>query len=404
MPAWMGFVFFDNGTGLNPFLNIFFIPLCFQTDAVRLPGASNKSESWWESSTLSAGRSSYTTQIWRLDPPLQLSGRGDGSPLMISCLIQIPGLCFSFCLKALRWKEGWWGERKGGEVNDADEVRLESDNKRRVVGSTGTSSVLCLALCSLSRHAAGYFRHMHTLSHTQNKTEISMTIVLQPVGITKQGWPERTAAWQSLEESSVPLRAINTNNLQSDFRAKLGVVVVYNWVSVVSRGMTYVVFIDVSWIKFSRFSAGWSDYYLGARNFRNYFNLFCSFSSVSIKYCGTLKRKQFKKFHWHIYQTYWKCSDLQYWLPYIQNFGISLRHAGVQLLDQNLIKIEPVLLYLLMIVCHFLVVYLLFEDLPVLSRIKIWGMYFFAINPKFQCHICRCPDGLVYWCVPQLQR
>lgn len=46
---------------------------------------------------------------------------------------------------------------------------------------------LALSLCSLSHPTAGYYRHMHILSHTQNKTKISMIIVFQPVGVTKQG-------------------------------------------------------------------------------------------------------------------------------------------------------------------------------------------------------------------------
>lgn len=41
------------------------------------------------------------------------------------------------------------------------------------------------SLCSLSHPTAGYYPHAHT--HKQNTTEISMTIVFQPVGVTKQG-------------------------------------------------------------------------------------------------------------------------------------------------------------------------------------------------------------------------
>lgn len=41
------------------------------------------------------------------------------------------------------------------------------------------------SLCSLSHPTAGYYTHTH--SHTQNTTDISMTIVFQPVGVTKQG-------------------------------------------------------------------------------------------------------------------------------------------------------------------------------------------------------------------------
>lgn len=45
------------------------------------------------------------------------------------------------------------------------------------------------SLCSLSHPTAGYYTHRHTHAYTQkqNTTEISMTIVFQPVGETKQG-------------------------------------------------------------------------------------------------------------------------------------------------------------------------------------------------------------------------
>ena len=113
-----------------------------------------------------------------------------GSTLVISCPVQTHGLCSQFW-RALGRMRGWQGWRSGGEGGEREEVQW-GEGWGMKGGREAILNQRCVvlgSLCSLSHPSAGYYTHTHTHTHThkQNTTEISMTIVFQPVGVTKQG-------------------------------------------------------------------------------------------------------------------------------------------------------------------------------------------------------------------------